>query len=96
MIDAILKGTLLPEPSIHEQEVLGLADFDPELRYRVARDTLEQYYGKPKQQVQVEGEIAPLKLLFPEHVPTADLEVEAEDVPLLEAGETKKGDQAVA
>lgn len=91
VIDAILKGTLLPEPSVHEQEVLGLADFDPELRYRVARDTLEQFYGKPKQQVHVEGGLAPLTLKFPDFVPTADLiDGEIVETPQLEAGPAKK------
>jgi len=93
VVDAILKGTLLPEPSVHEQEVLGLADFDPELRYRVARDTLEQHYGKPKQQVQVEGGFAPLTLLFPDHVPheTLDGEIVTQDGKQLGSGNSETG-----
>lgn len=92
VVDAILKGTLLPEPDLHEQETLGLADFDPELRYRVARDTLEQHYGKAKQQMHVEGGFAPFNLIFPEHVPMADLEGEivTQDGKQLGSGEASR------
>ena len=81
VVDAIMKGHLLPEPSEEEIEELGIADFDPELRYRVARDTLEQAYGKPKQQIEQTGETA-LQILLPSHaVPLinkpADIVIEA-------------------
>jgi len=94
VVDAILKGTLLPEPDLHEQETLGLADFDPELRYRVARDTLEQHYGKPKQQVQVDGGFAPLTLIFPDHVPhdTFDGELVTQDGLQLGSGDAEAGE----
>ena len=65
VVDAILKGHLPPDPSPEEQAELGLADFDPELRYRVARDILEQAYGKPKQQMEVTGEVHHANLLVP-------------------------------
>ena len=66
VVDAIMKGTLLPEPTEEESEKLGIADYDPELRYRVARDTLEQAYGKPKQQIEQTGETA-LQIILPQH-----------------------------
>lgn len=66
VVDAIMKGTLLPEPTEEETEKLGVADYDPELRYRVARDTLEQAYGKPKQQIEQTGETA-LQIILPQH-----------------------------
>ena len=65
VVDAIMKGHLLPEPSEEDIERLGIADYDPELRYRVARDTLEQAYGKPKQQIEQTGETA-LQILLPQ------------------------------
>jgi hypothetical protein len=68
VIDAILKGTGLPEPSAEESEALGLADFDPELRYRVAKDVIEQAYGKPKQQVEIEHDFNPTVLMLPSFV----------------------------
>lgn len=67
VVDAILKGTLLPEPSEAEMARLGIADFDPELRYRVAKDVLEQWAGKPKQQIEQLGDKVPLIILLPEH-----------------------------
>jgi hypothetical protein len=68
VIDAILKGTGLPEPSADETKELGLADFDPELRYRVAKDVIEQAYGKPKQQVELESTFNPTVLMMPSFV----------------------------
>ena len=85
VIDAILKGTMLPEPSPEETESLGLADFDPELRYRVAKDVIEQAYGKPKQQVEIEGDFNPTVLMLPAFVSD---EAQVKEPPALEAGET--------
>lgn len=67
VVDAILKGTLLPEPAPEEIDRLGIADYDPELRYRVARDVLEQWAGKPKQQIEQTHDGVPLMILLPEH-----------------------------
>lgn len=65
VVDAILRGHMLPEPSEDEAERLGMADYDPELRYRVAKDTLEMHYGKPRQQIDHGGD-APMTLVLPE------------------------------
>jgi hypothetical protein len=67
VVDAILQGTLLPEPSPEEIDRLGIADYDPELRYRVARDVLEQWAGKPKQQIEQVGDGVPLIIQLPAH-----------------------------
>lgn len=67
VVDAILKGTLLPEPTEAEMARLGIADYDPELRYRVAKDVLEQWAGKPKQQIEQTGDKVPLVIMLPEH-----------------------------
>jgi hypothetical protein len=69
VIDAILNGHQLPEPAPHEAAILGLADYDPDLRYRVAKDVLEQVYGKPRQRVDHSSGNAPLLLVFPDYVP---------------------------
>jgi len=67
VVDSILKGTLLPEPTPEEMQRLGIADYDPELRYRVAKDVLEQHYGRPKQQIEQTGDNVPLVIMLPDH-----------------------------
>lgn len=69
VVDAILRGTLLPEPDEQERRVLGLADYDPELRYRVAKDVLEQHYGKARQSVDVDHGDVPFTLVIPSFMP---------------------------
>ena len=90
LIDAILKGTGLPEPTAEESMALGVADFDPELRYRVAKDVIEQAYGKPKQQVEIEGDFNPTVLMLPGFL-SDESSAAREDPPLeLEAGDTEQ------
>lgn len=94
VVDAILKGTLLPEPSEEEQAQLGVADFDPELRYRVAKDVIEQAFGKPKQQMEIEGGgVMPAVLLLPSFMAddSQPARVEVGPVRELEAGDTDTG-----
>lgn len=91
VVDAILKGTLLPEPSAEEMETLGIADYDPELRYRVAKDVLEQWAGKPKQQIEQTGDKVPLVIMLPDHAAGGALPVARAETPLLvESGEQRE------
>lgn len=83
VVDAILKGTLLPEPTPEEMEMLGIADYDPELRYRVAKDVLEQWAGRPKQQIEQTGERVPLVIMLPDHAAGGALPLEPPKAPKL-------------
>lgn len=83
VVDAILKGTLLPEPSPEEMQTLGIADYDPELRYRVAKDVLEQWAGKPKQQIEQTGDKVPLVIMLPDHAAGGALPVARTETPKL-------------
>ena len=82
VVDAILKGTLLPEPHEEEIQELGIADYDPELRYRVAKDVLEQWAGKPKQQIEQTGDKVPLVIMLPDHAAGGALPVTGTPAPL--------------
>lgn len=83
VVDAILKGTLLPEPTDEEIQRLGIADYDPELRYRVAKDVLEQWAGKPKQQVEQIGDGVPLIIQLPPHAAGGAPAIEKPKAPLV-------------